>query len=35
LTSVAARFSASRNPHDRVLSGPIGELSTQSEAFRQ
>jgi transcriptional regulator with XRE-family HTH domain len=29
------RSEAGRNPHDRVLSGLIGELSTQSETFRQ
>jgi hypothetical protein len=33
-TVAMLRSEAGRNPHDRALSGLIGELSTRSEAFR-
>jgi hypothetical protein len=33
-TVAILRSEAGRNPHDRVLSGLIGELSTRSEIFR-
>jgi len=34
-TVAILRAEAGRNPHDRALSGLIGELSTRSDAFRQ
>jgi transcriptional regulator with XRE-family HTH domain len=34
-TVAILRAEAGRNPHDRALSGLIGELSTRSEAFRR
>jgi hypothetical protein len=34
-TVAILRAEAGRNPHDRALSGLIGELSTRSDAFRR